>query len=191
MVIANIVGIFLFLFFFWKILKEDYLSEKIFNLGFLTVFGLLVFYAISSYFWQNYWSWMTMLGGILGFYIGFRKQKFNFFEVFEGLTAGILFWIGLVSLASSVKNLSLYSFLTSWVCVTAIALFYFLRSHYRRFTWYKSGRVGFSGVMVALLLALTKLGSSIYSMNKYEIVFSVIVTLLLISLLYNLFRKKE
>ena len=49
MLIANIFGIFIFFFILWKILKDDYPYEKIFNLGFLIVFGFVLGFLISYY----------------------------------------------------------------------------------------------------------------------------------------------
>ena len=61
MVIANILGFFLFFYLYWKKLKDDYSSEKIFNSGFVLVLGILLGTLFSKYLFVAYWFWITLL----------------------------------------------------------------------------------------------------------------------------------
>lgn len=197
MIIANILGIFILFYFLWNKLKDDYQYEKIFNLAFLTLFGFLIGFIASKYLNKEYWFWFDLAGSLTGFTIGIKKQKMKFFESFEGLVIGTLPWVSLVFLSDSVKNSSLSSFLAFWMTLICIFIFFFMASHYRSFTWYKSGRVGFAGILTAQVFFIFRIVASIFYPNvvslvgKFEIYLSSAVVLILFLLLYSLFRESE
>ncbi len=188
MIIANILGVFLFLYLFWKTLKEDYLYEQIFNLAFLILIGVLIGFITSNFIFKDYWFWMILLGSLLGFSLGVIKQKMKFFESLEGYAIGLLPWIGLFYLTDSIKHSSLSLFLASWAVVLTVFIYFFCKSHYRSFTWYKSGRVGFAGVIALIVFFITRI---IFTFGSIEMYFSISATLLLSFLLYNLFKKND
>jgi hypothetical protein len=188
MLIANVLGIFLFLLLIWKRLKDDYHYEKIFNLCAFVLSGFLLGLVISKSFLPTFWFWIIVSGIVLGFGIGINRLKIKFFESFEGLIIGILPWTGLFFLSDAIINASLSSFLLFWFTLICVFLFYFLDSHYRRFTWYKSGRVGFAGV---LTLAVFFVIRAIFFVSTYESYVSGTVAFLLFLLLFNLSRSKE
>lgn len=197
MIIANILGIFILFYFLWNKLKDDYQYEKIFNLAFIVLFGLILGFLISKYFLKDYWFWTCLLGILLGFSIGLKKQKMKFFESFEGLVIGSISWISLLFLTDSINNSSLSSFIAFWMTLVCVFIFFFAASHYRSFTWYKSGRVGFSGVTTALVFFIFRTIASLFFKNvislsgKFEIYLSSSVALILFLILYSLSKSKE
>lgn len=188
MLIANVLGIFILLFLLWRTLKEDYSFEKIFNLGFLILIGYFISLVLSKYVVSNMWFWIILLGIIAGFTVGILKQKMKFFESFEALIVGLLSWVSFVFLSDSINKFSLISFLAFWISFVCIFIFYFLTSHYRSYSWYKSGKVGFAGVITAILFFIFR---CLLFLNIYEIIFSGTIVLTLFLLLYKLIIYKE
>lgn len=197
MVIANILGISFLFFLLWRLLKEDYHYEKIFNLGFLILPFYLVGLLITSYILKDFWFWIILVCISLGFIIIIKKQKMKFFEVFEAIVIGLLPWISIIFLSDSIDNSSLSSFLAFWMSLVCILLFFFLKSYYRNFTWYKSGMVGFAGLSTAAIFFLIRAISSLFFNNvisfagKFEVYLSLTVAFFLFLLLYKLSRSNE
>jgi len=203
MVIANVFGIFILFFLLWKTLRDDYSYEKIFNLGFLIVFGFVLglisskIFNFSYYLAKDFSFWIILFGVTSGFIFGILKQKMNFFDSFEGFVVGNLSWVGLIFISDAVSKSSLSSFLAFWMSLICIFLFFFLNTVYKNFTWYKSGRVGFSGIFTALVFFLIRIITTfifpdmISLAGKLEIYLSGSAALLFIVLLYNLSRKEE
>lgn len=197
MLIANILGVFILFFLLWKALKEDYHYEKIFNLSFSVLLGFGLGLLISNFLSKEYWFWIISLGILTSFYISIKKQKMKFFESFEGLVVGLISWIGLVYLSDAIIKASLSSFLAFWICSICMFLFFFLKSFYRSFSWYKSGRVGLAGVLTAFVFFIFRLSTSLFFPNmislvgRFDIYISGTVALILFLLLYVLAKTKE
>ena len=196
MVIANILGILIFLFLLWKKLKEDYSYERIFNLATLILIGLLVGFLISKKVLPEFWFFLELIGVGIGFVIGVIKFKLNFFETFEGVVIGFLPLLTLFFLSDSIKNSSLSSFLAFWLSLICIFLFFLVDTYYRSFSWYKSGRVGFSGVFIAGLFFLIRALISIFFPDvislsgNFEGYISGTLAFILFLLLFNLSRSE-
>lgn len=196
MIIANLIGFFVFLFFIWKRLKEDYHFEKTFTLAFYILLGLLISYFLAQKLLPQYWFWIELLGLAAGFSIGTMRLKMRVWESFEGVLVGGLIWLSLIFIADSVVNSSLLSFLAFWVCLFSVVLFFFLDAHYRRFSWYKSGRVGFAGLATTGVFFLTRSVVALLSLpvislvGRFEGVFSGIMSFSAFLLLFNLSRQK-
>jgi len=156
MLIANLLGIFSFLFTIWKRLKDDYHPEKIFSLGFLILGICLPASLISKFLFPFYWFWIVFASCVVGLFIGVRLYKTRFFESFEAVFLGLLIWLDILFLTDTTSSSSLLSFIAFWVCLMAIFLFFFLDTRYKSFVWYKSGKVGFSGLFVFCILFLIR-----------------------------------
>lgn len=197
MVIANFLGISVFLFFLWKRLKEDYHYDKIFNLGSVTLTGLFIGLLISKYFLPAYWFWIGTAFMLVGFGVARYRLKIRFFESFEAIIIGLMPWLSVVYVIDAINNSSLSSFLAFWISAICIFVFFFLDSQYRGFSWYKSGRVGFAGVLMAgIFFALRLLVSVFFKdvislVNDIEVYLSATVAFGFFLLLYNLSRIKE
>jgi len=147
-VVANTAGVFIFLYLFWKRLKDDYLSEQLFTTSIYALSGIGLGFIISRFLFQAWWFWLVVLGVVLGAGIGILKFRLRVFEVIEALAFSLLPWIGLTFVSDSITHLSLPSFLGFVVCVLLLALFIYFDRHYKGFSWYSSGRVGFSGLLI-------------------------------------------
>lgn len=197
MVIANILGIFLFFYLIWRNLKEDYHYEKVFNLGFIGLSAFLLANFVSHFISGPFWFWILILFLLLGFLIVVKKQRMKFFETIEAYFVGLMPWIGLFYLADSVNKLSLASFVAFWITFILIFIYFYVRTHYRSFSWYKSGKVGFAGLFTLLMFFLSRVIGSLFYNNlvtmagKYEIYLSGSASLLILVLMYNLFKEND
>lgn len=189
MLIANLLGIFVFLFSLWKRLKDDYHYEKVFNLAVFILIGLSLGFFTSLKIFNSYWFWLEIVGIALGFTFAIKSQKIKFIESFEGLVIGLLPWLGLYYLANAILTHNLISFLYFWLTAVSVFLFFFLDVQYKKFTWYKSGRVGFSGIVTLAIFFVLRAG--LFYVNIFEVVLSLTTSLLLIILLYNLSRNND
>jgi hypothetical protein len=185
MIIANVIGVFLFFYLLWRTLKDDYHYEKIFNLAFFIVIGLLIGFTVSKFLFKDYWFWLILSGIFTGFVISIIRQKMKFFESFEALVISLLPWISFVYLADSINRSNLLSFIAFWVSAVCVALFFFFKSYYRTFTWYKSGRVGFAGLLTSVIFFASRI------LNFHEYYVSGILTVVFFLLLYKLSISKE
>lgn len=190
MIIANTFGILFFLFLIWRALKEDYHYEKIFNLGFSGLIAVLVAFIISSFIDGVIEFWIYVIFAVLIFLFSVRKQKMKFFECFEAYFIGFLPWITFLFLSDSVKYSSLSSFLSFWLALFSLFIYFFCKANYRSFTWYKSGRVGFAGVTsLIVFFVLRSVLNIVFFGVALDIFLSISASLLLFILMYNLFSK--
>lgn len=192
----NIFGFFVFLFLFWRRLKEDYVSGQIFTTGFFIFFGLIVFYILSKIFFPGWWFWITFGGLSLGLISGVVKNHLRFYETIEAAILGILSWNALFFLGDSVRYTSLSSFIAFAVLILLLGFFYFLDTHYKNFSWYKSGRVGLSGLLTLATFFVFRSVASGFTPNiisfapKFEMMISGAFAFILFLLIYNLARSK-
>lgn len=197
MVIANIFGILIFLFLFWRTLKDDYHFEKIFNLGFLTIFSVLLSLLLNNFFPLNYWFWIVLISASITMFISAKRTRMKLFEIIEAFSISALPWLSFYFLEDSIKKSSLSSFLAFWTTLICIFIYFLIKSYYRSFTWYKSGRVGISGILTLLIFFLFRVVTSLFFpqvisfAGKIEPYLSGSTSLLLIFLMYNLSINKE
>lgn len=201
MLIANILtngfGILVFLFLFWTRLKEDFASEIIFKLGFGILVGIFTGVILSKSFSFNYFLWLGFVGGCVGLSATALKFKSKFYEIFESFVISTLPWLSFIFLFDSVINSSLSSFLGFITILLLILISYLLNAHYKNFSWYKSGKIGFTGISVLALIFLIRfvlaiIGISMLSfVGKFEGLLSVIGISVCFTLLFILARKKE
>ena len=195
-ILVNLLGIFVFLFIFWRKLKEDYTSGIIFTTAFYMLSLMAVGFILSRLFFSSWWFWAGILGISVGFAISLIKFNLRFYETLEATFAALSPWLALVFLADSVKNTSLISFLAFFVVLLLITFYYFLDSQYKNFHWYKSGRVGISGVItLALFFLLRGLSSTFFPFvisfaGKVEAIISAVLAFLFFLLTYKLARSE-
>lgn len=138
-----------FIFLFWRRLKEDYLSFQIFSAAFYQLAGIILGVILSYYYLRTWIFWFSFLGAMFGLLIGVFRYKLKIVESFEASFAGLLVllsWI-LLGLNFFFSNFLYYSLFL--ISLLMIGLFLFLDKHYKFFSWYKSGRIGFSGFATA------------------------------------------
>ena len=198
------IGSICFLYVFWNKLKEDYLPSTIFSVGFFVLIGVLAFFLSFKFLILPRVSlpqtvspagvifWISLLGGLVGYSIGLVKFKIRFFESLEAYLAGGLYLILAVFVADAFVYLSVISLIAGTVTALLIILFYFLETRYRYFTWYKSGKVGFSGLLTSGLFFLIRSIVSLFYpfvlsfLGRSESVVSGMVAFLLFLAVYNL-----
>jgi len=192
-IVTTLAGMILFLFLFWRRLKEDYPSSQIFTTAFYVLVGILLGYFVSLRVSPLSWFWIELVGITLGFGVGILRYKFRFFEVLEALTLGLLPWLGLFFLRDSIDSSSLASFLSFFAVTCLITLFAFLDSHYKNFSWYRSGRIGFSGLTTLGTLFLVRAAFAsffpfVISFVGYEAILSGVAAFVFFLATFNLAR---
>ena len=163
---VNVLGIILFLYVFWKKLKDDYISEQIFPTTFFILMGIGVSQILSYYLLSAWWFWLAIVGISLGFSLGVYRYKLRFYESIEALVISFLPWLSLIFL------------------------------QYKRFRWYKSGKVGFAGLttlgFIFLVRGLTALWVPfmLSFVGVMDAFISVIISVVAFGMVYNLSRSK-
>ncbi len=194
--IVNALGLLTFLFIFWRRLKEDYITNQIFGSAFITLITLVIANTISFYFLSVWWFWLSVLAVAVALFLTIKRYRLRVFETLEALILSLLPWLSLLYLADSIINSSTSSLVGFIVIILLIILFIVFDKHYKRFTWYKSGRVGFSGLTILglffLLRALVALNfNNVLSFSgSNEVYLSAVLAFSSFLILLNLSRKK-
>ncbi len=199
-----LLGSLVFLFVYWKRLKEDYAGIEIFTSGFYTLVGTgigsLVFGIILKNFLHNtlffintgLWFWGGVVGAAIGYMLGVLRFKLKIFETQEAVGISMLWLLLFFFVYDSFKNSSVFSLTGSVILLGLIGLFFFLEGKYRRFTWYKSGKVGFSGLATlgSFFLLRTVFGLifpfTFSFIGRIDSLISGCISFILFLLLYNL-----
>lgn len=193
-IFVSVVGILFFLFIFWKRLIDDYLPSQIFTTAFFILLGVGFGYLISIKFLPFWWFWIGFLGLFLGLILGIVRYRLRFFETLEAVLIGFGPWLGLIFFADSVLSYSASSFIGFAVILGLVGLFYYLDNHYKGFTWYGSGRVGFAGLSVAAFFFTIRLTTSYFFSTvlslsgKYDIWLSSVTAFCLFLSVFHLSR---
>lgn len=159
--LVNILGVLIFLFLYWKKLKEDHVPEIIFSSAYIILGAIFASYLFTLKFLPNWLFWIQILAISLAFGISVKKFRMRLFETLDALIISLLPWFSLVFLKDSVINSSLISFIGFVAVLFLIFIYYFLDSRYKRFTWYKSGKIGFSGLGTLTILFLARATTSL------------------------------
>jgi len=196
-VFFNLVGVFAFLFIFWKRLKEDYIGNQIFGIAVIMLISLILSKIIANQFAPNFWFWFSLIGQIFAISLGVLRYHTKLIETFE---AGIVAYLPLIAfyfLSDAVKNSNQFSLIGSAVVTLLFTLFFIVVKRYKKFTWYKSGRVGFSGLFVFTIFFVIRsivalIWDGVLSFSgSYDFYFSMIVVFFSIFLIYKLGRMER
>lgn len=189
-----LLGVLIFLFIFWKRLKEDYASNIIFQSATFIILGIFVGYFLSSRLFPFWFFWASLFGASIGLTLSLIRFKIKFYESLEAFIIAALPWLSLIFLANSVVTSSFSSFLAFVVILIMVFLSYWLDTHYKSFTWYRSGKIGFAGIATASLVFLIRAvlaigGVSMLSfVGRFEAIISGVMAFCGFILLYNLGR---
>lgn len=195
-ILVSLIGILIFLFVFWRRIKEDYASDVVFTAGFLVVAGIILGGLISKQFFPSWWFWASAVGASFGILLGIVRFSLRPFETVEAGVIGLLPWVILIFWLDSIKNSSLVSLIYSVGILALLGLFYFLDGHYKDFTWYKSGRVGFAGLTVAGFFFILRAAIAIFFpsvlsfVGKFEALVSALSAFIFFLLTFNLARSE-
>jgi hypothetical protein len=197
-ILTNILGILVFLFVFWKRLREDYSSEIIFNTAFNILAGILIGFLVSFKFLPSASFWFIFIGASLGLGFAILRLKVRFYETFEALIISAFPWISFLFLLDSVVHSSFSSFLAFVAILVFVFISYYLDTHYKNFTWYKSGKIGFAGLLTLSLFFIVRSILAIFTIHmlsfvglKVEAIVSGAAAFICFVLLFNLGRIKE
>lgn len=148
--LSLIIAFVVFNFFYWRNLKEDYVSSKILSSGLLIVVSIFLtallaslltrFLADSAVFVKTgLWFW----GGVIGFFIGVFVSKFKFgFRLNESFDAAVCgLWAFL-----AILNFYFYP-IGSLICLGLLGVYYLVRKNYKKFRFYKSGKIGIAALV--------------------------------------------
>lgn len=192
-----LLGIILFLFIFWKRLKDDYSSSIIFGSGFAILLGIVLGLGLSKIFVPQWYFWTAFAGSLLGMLLMIFKFKLKFYETFESLILATMPLTSLMFFKDSVIHSSLHSFLAFAASLILIFLAYWFDLNYKSFTWYKSGKIGFAGLSAGLIFFMVRTVLAIFGISMLsfvgglEPIISGIICLVFVGLLINLGREKE
>lgn len=184
----NLLGIVLFLFLFWRCLKEDYPREIVFGSAFLILLGVVIGYAVSLNYFPDWFFWLEAFGAFLGFSLGIFKYSLRFFEAFEAAFLGLLPWLAFLFVTRQIY--------ISVFILGLITLSVYLKTKYKTFLWYKSGRIGLSGLLTAGVFFMARMVVAIFFptmvslTGKGEIILSGISAFTIFLLVYNLARSQ-
>lgn len=194
-IVLNLLGLLFFLFIFWRRLKEDYIGNQIFGTSFIILVALFAARIIAEQIAAGFWFWVSTFSVGVGVAFGIAKYNLKLFETLEAAISGLLPWISFYFLEDSIKTSSVSSMVGFLVVMLLVILFFILDKHYKKFTWYRSGKVGFSGLTVLgtffLIRAAVELfydGVLSFSGNQ-DIYLSAIVAFISFFILFNLARK--
>ncbi len=197
-ILINFVGSLTFLFIFWKRLREDYSSEIVFKTAFNILVGILVGSLIFLKFSQIGFFWPVLVGALVGLGLSFFRFRVRFYETFEAFIIASFPWIGLTFLLDSITHSSLTSFFAFIAVLIFVFAAYYLDTHYKDFSWYKSGKIGFAGIVTLGIFFIVRSTLAIFGIHmisfvglKIEAVVSGAAAFLCFILLLNLARIKE
>jgi len=195
-IVFTTLGVFLYLYFFWKKLKDDYIQNQIFTTAFYSLSGICLFSLSSAYYFPGYEFWFGVIGSFLGFLIGVLKYKLRFFEAFEAFVIANLGVDFLYNSFGLIEKFSIRSSVSTGTAFILIIAFFVIDKHYKKFTWYKSGKVGFTGLSVAGLYFVLRsvidiIFPSVLSFaGRWQAVIFAALSFTVFILLYNLSQKK-
>jgi len=195
-ILVSFIGAFIYLFIFWRKLKEDYVANQIFTTGILSIlFGLLAYF-VSARFLPVWWFWLSLIGFTAGLSLGIIRYHMRGYETSEAAGVAILPWMFLIFLTDSIINQSIYSFLYAITVVVAGVVYLILNSKYKEFSWYASGRVGFAGLTAIGIFFLLRgviafiFPDMISFVGKIDAFISGMVAFVVFLSVFNLAREK-
>jgi len=144
LILLVIIGALVFLFLYWKKLRDDYSRDTVFTTGLFVVIGSIaggvggnllskVLMENRVFVPQGTWFWGSVLVSFVFFLFGVRKKKLRFFETFEAYGMGIIVWFAIFA--------SILYWPLSLVLIMFFILYLILNKYYKRFSWYQSGRL--------------------------------------------------
>jgi hypothetical protein len=195
--LLGIVGVLFFLFIFWERLNEDYSSDVIFQVATAVLAGIAVGLIAAKLFAPAWFFWISTLGALAGMSLMLVKFKLRFYETLEALFLAAMPAISIVFFKDSISRSALNSFLAFVGTLVLIFLAYWFDLNYKNFSWYKSGRIGFAGLAVAIIFFLARVMVVIFGFDvvsfvgRSEVLVSGLAALICTGLLINLGRKES
>ncbi|KKQ75852.1 MAG: hypothetical protein US96_C0003G0010 [Candidatus Woesebacteria bacterium GW2011_GWB1_38_5b] len=173
------------LFFYWRRLREDYTSKIIFSSIIYVICGLFIGTVLGTRI--GYWFWTSLLGILLAFLVARKRFNLDFIEVLEAIISSFGIAFAFVSAGKVIFAYSLGVLIDLVQVLLAIGVYIYVDRYYKRFTWYKSGRVGIAGLVSASFYFISRSFIMLYLTHSYvDVLLSLTVAFLLVAKLYNL-----
>lgn len=193
--VIAIPAIIMYLFLFWRQLKDDYPHQTIFTTSFYVLFGIAAFYLLSFFYREDLWFWFSGAGALIGFLISTLKYELKITETLDAaviatntIVIAAYFYLGsvagdIVAYMLTIFHLSLYF------------LFWFLNENYKKFSWYRSGKIGFAGLVTLGFYFLVRSIVALYFpdmisfIGKEDAMISAFIAFVSFLALYNLSKQ--
>jgi len=185
MIIIGIIGVIIYLYLSWRILKENYREEDIIAFSWVSLF-LFLFGGRLTY---GLWHW--------GIWADKAWSWFEFWKLGEiNILGAYLLWLAFAILIAKDKTWKVWSFLEDslgsiwwllllttlllkeWPVMIALVvgalLTFLVRKKYRSFVWYRNGKKGFLYLWFLTIFFLV-LGpiSRLYWLSAFSLIFGV------------------
>lgn len=192
-----IFGAIFYMFIFWRRLKEDYESHHIFFTSIISFAFAIIAALATNYFLApritptiilyspGLWFWGAFIGTLLAGLFSIKKFKLKAIETLEAATPGFLFTLSLIFLIHQ-------EYITTGVLLFHIIIFFLLSARYKKFIWYKSGKIGFAGLITLGSFFLIRAAVAVRFptmlslAGKADAIASAAIAFLLFFTLYNL-----
>lgn len=174
------LGILGYLFFVWRRLKDDYSANVVFSTSLIILSSSFVLSGIFTHFASGLWFWGGIVGILVSFGISVYKYKLKFYESLEAFGIGFFIILSMIFLADSIIASSISSLGFFLVILALIILFFVMEMKYKDLSWYKSGKVGFSGLFIlGIFFVIRSLIAIVYPhVLSYLVTFSLLDAIL-------------
>ena len=136
-IVFVLLSSFLFLFVYYRKLKEDFLPSQIFRDGTLILFCTGVGALISFFIAQQLWFWLSTIGFIIGLIFALIRSRIPILEGLEAASLGALWLL----LFYYVFQLITKPTIPEWVgfggIILTFLIYLFFTFNYKKFTWYR------------------------------------------------------
>lgn len=136
----------IFLFVYFRKLKEDFLPSQIFRDGTIILFLTSLGAIISTAFVPGLWFWLSAIGFLIGFVVAIIRSRIPLFEGLEASTIGVFWLLFFYYLFQVIKIPEIPQFAGLLGIIFTFIIYLFFTFNYKRFTWYRSGKIGFAGL---------------------------------------------
>ena len=174
------LGILAYLFFCWRRLKDDYPANQVFSASLIILCSAFVFSQVFKHFVSGWWFWGGISGILIAFCVSVYKYKLKFYENLEAFGIGFLIILAMIFFSDSVIASSISSLGFFLIILALIILFFVMEMKYKELSWYKSGKIGFSGLFIlGLFFMIRSLIAIVYPhMLSYLVTFSLLDAIL-------------
>jgi len=193
--IIQVFGILVFLFLFWKKLKDDDIQDQIFSTGFFAVLTCILFLLLSKFFLPKWWFWFGFWGFLIGLLGGILKFKLRIYEILDAAFFSVTPAVFIIFLYDSTRQSNWYLLEHSVLLALIFLLYLYLNRNYKKFSWYKSGRIGFAGLSATGFYFLARaviafwIPFMVSFVGKIEPILSGVLAFLVFLLTFNLSLK--
>ncbi len=191
LVLALIVSIFTF----WKFLEDDYPDELIFTVIFTTIIFSGAGFIINLFFKTQFVFWISGFFLIFGFLFSYLRNKFPIYEFFEGLVRAAFFFFEVMLVYFMATKQSIVGLGVLVINSIVIFIYFLLSKNYKKFTWYKSGKIGFAGITAAGIFFVVRGIVAFFALDfvsfagRIEPLLAGSVSFIFFLILYNLSRQ--